>query len=52
MPDQVDTLLLGMDRAEFATLVENAGEPAYRARQLLDAIYRERVDSVEQISTL
>src|SRR5712671_4897458 len=47
-----DTTLLGLDRAEFAALVENAGEPAYRARQLMDAIYRERVESVEQISTL
>src|SRR6202171_83422 len=47
-----DTFLLGLDRAEFAMLVENAGEPAYRARQLMDAIYRERIESVEQISTL
>ncbi len=47
-----DTTLLGLDRAEFAALVENAGEPAYRARQLMDAIYRKRVESVEQISTL
>jgi 23S rRNA (adenine2503-C2)-methyltransferase len=47
-----DTFLLGLDRAEFATLVESAGEPAYRARQLMDAVYRERVESVEQISTL
>jgi 23S rRNA (adenine2503-C2)-methyltransferase len=47
-----DTTLLGLDQAEFAALVENAGEPAYRARQLMDAVYRERVESVEQISTL
>jgi 23S rRNA (adenine2503-C2)-methyltransferase len=47
-----DTLLLGLDRAEFATLVENAGEPAYRAQQLMGAIYRERVEALEQISTL
>jgi 23S rRNA (adenine2503-C2)-methyltransferase len=47
-----DTLLLGLDRAEFATLIENAGEPAYRAQQLMGAIYRERVEALEQISTL
>ena len=47
-----DTFLLGLDRAEFAALVENAGEPAYRARQLMDAVYRDRVESVSQISTL
>jgi 23S rRNA (adenine2503-C2)-methyltransferase len=47
-----DTLLLGLDRAEFAMLVENAGEPAYRVQQFMGAIYRERVESLEQISTL
>lgn len=44
--------LLGLNRAEFAALVENAGEPAYRAQQLLDAIYRQRVESLDEISTL
>ena len=28
------------------------GEPAYRTQQLLDAVYRQRVESVEGISTL
>ena len=44
--------LLGMDRTELAALIESEGEPAYRAQQLLDAAYRQRVDSIEQISTL
>ena len=44
--------LLGLDRDEFATLVEDAGEPAYRAAQIIEAVYRQRVESVEQISTL
>jgi 23S rRNA (adenine2503-C2)-methyltransferase len=44
--------LLGMDRAELASLVDSLGEPAYRASQLLDAVYRQRVDSIENISTL
>src|SRR3954447_13355853 len=44
--------LLGMDRAELTSLVDNLGEPAYRASQLLDAVYRQRVDSIENISTL
>jgi 23S rRNA (adenine2503-C2)-methyltransferase len=47
-----DTFLLGLNRAEFAALVADAGEPAYRARQLMDAIYHERVESLDQISTL
>ena len=44
--------LLGMDRAGLAALVESVGEPAYRAKQLLAAVYRQRVESVEEISTL
>lgn len=44
--------LLGMDRAEIALLVDSMGEPGYRTSQLLDAVYRQRLDSVEQISTL
>jgi 23S rRNA (adenine2503-C2)-methyltransferase len=42
---------LGMDRAEVSSLMDTLGEPAYRAKQLLDAVYRQRVDSMEEIST-
>jgi 23S rRNA (adenine2503-C2)-methyltransferase len=44
--------LLGLDRAELAALVSEAGERAYRARQIAEAVYRQRVESVEEISTL
>jgi len=44
--------LLGLNRAEVAALVDSVGEPAYRAKQLLEAVYRQRVESVEEISTL
>src|SRR3982074_3583581 len=44
--------LLGSDRAELASLVDSMGEPGYRAKQLLEAVYRQRVESVEEISTL
>ncbi len=44
--------LLGLDRGELASLVESIGEPPYRAQQLLDAIYRKRVESIARISTL
>jgi 23S rRNA (adenine2503-C2)-methyltransferase len=46
------TSLLGLELDEIARLVDEAGEPAYRAQQILDAVYRERVESAEQISTL
>ena len=49
-PSQI--ALLGMDRPEFAALIDRVGEPGYRTKQLLEAVYRQRVDSVEQISTL
>jgi 23S rRNA (adenine2503-C2)-methyltransferase len=44
--------LLGLDRGELVSLVESIGEPTYRAQQLLDAIYRKRVESIERVSTL
>jgi len=49
-PSQV--AMLGLDRAELAALVEAEGEPVYRAQQLLEAVYRQRVETLEQISTL
>jgi 23S rRNA (adenine2503-C2)-methyltransferase len=44
--------LLGMDRADLLSLMGSLGEPAYRANQILDAVYRQRVDSTDKISTL
>ena len=51
MPHLAHNLLLGLDRGELASLVEGLGEPAYRAQQLLDGIYRKRLESIERIST-
>ncbi|MGA9041627.1 MAG: 23S rRNA (adenine(2503)-C(2))-methyltransferase RlmN, partial [Terriglobales bacterium] len=44
--------LLGMDRDELAALATEAGQPAYRAKQIVDAVYRQRVESLDEISTL
>ena len=44
--------LLGLSRSELAALMQSSGEPAYRAQQVAEAIYRQRVESVEEISTL
>ncbi|HKI25827.1 MAG TPA: 23S rRNA (adenine(2503)-C(2))-methyltransferase RlmN [Candidatus Sulfotelmatobacter sp.] len=52
MTDVAPLALLGQDRGEIASLVETIGEPGYRVQQVLDAVYRQRVESVEQISTL
>ena len=52
MNDSTEKQLLGFDRSEFAALVENLGEPAYRVRQLMEAVYRQRLTAIEEISTL
>jgi 23S rRNA (adenine2503-C2)-methyltransferase len=44
--------LLGLTNQELTALVETLGEPRFRARQLFDALYRQRVASLDQISTL
>jgi 23S rRNA (adenine2503-C2)-methyltransferase len=52
MGTQTAVTLLGMDAAELAALVSEAGEPSYRAKQIMDAVYRQRVETLEEISTL
>ena len=52
MPTERQRELLGLDIQELTSLVENSGEPSYRARQLFQAIYGERLQSPEEISTL
>jgi 23S rRNA (adenine2503-C2)-methyltransferase len=44
--------LLGLTLPELTDLVRGFGEPDYRAKQLFQAIYRERLGSLDQISTL
>jgi 23S rRNA (adenine2503-C2)-methyltransferase len=51
--DQINhNSLLGLHLPELAALVEEFGQPAYRARQLFEALYRQRVETADQISTL
>jgi 23S rRNA (adenine2503-C2)-methyltransferase len=44
--------LLGMNREELSALVSEAGQPGYRAKQIMDAVYRQRAESLAEISTL
>jgi 23S rRNA (adenine2503-C2)-methyltransferase len=44
--------LLGLSLQELTLLVEEAGQPGFRGRQLFEALYRRRVESAEQVSTL
>jgi 23S rRNA (adenine2503-C2)-methyltransferase len=47
-----DALLLGLNRQEVADLVEKAGQPSYRVQQIMNGVYRERMQSLDQVSTL
>jgi len=44
--------LLGLTSQELTTLALDSGQPAYRGQQIFDAVYRQRVETLEQISTL
>ena len=44
--------LMGMDGEELTALMFEAGEPNYRGKQMVEAIYRQRVEDLAQISTL
>jgi 23S rRNA (adenine2503-C2)-methyltransferase len=44
--------LLGLDFQELANIAQKHGQPEYRARQLFQAIYPQRVQGLDSISTL
>jgi 23S rRNA (adenine2503-C2)-methyltransferase len=44
--------LFGQDSAQLAARMVEAGEPAWRGKQLLEALYRQRVAELDQITTL
>lgn len=53
MPDsKPPTSLLGLTLQELTGLAEDCGQPSYRGRQLFEAIYSQKIELVEQISTL
>src|SRR5262249_41508310 len=52
MPESRQSVLLGADSKELRSIIESFGEPGYRAKQLFEAVYRQRVVSVDEISTL
>jgi 23S rRNA (adenine2503-C2)-methyltransferase len=44
--------LFGLDAASLAAVMVELGEPAWRGRQLAEALYRQRVTALNEISTL
>jgi 23S rRNA (adenine2503-C2)-methyltransferase len=52
MADLRQSTLLGLTLQELTQVAEESGQPAYRGRQLFDALYSQRIQASEQISTL
>jgi 23S rRNA (adenine2503-C2)-methyltransferase len=52
MPQPKKTELLGLNIQQLTALLREYGQPEYRARQLFAALYRQRLESLEEISTL
>ncbi len=44
--------LLGLTLQELTDLAIGAGQPAYRGQQLFDAVYRQKMGQLDQVSTL
>jgi 23S rRNA (adenine2503-C2)-methyltransferase len=52
MPERPQIELLGLDLQELTAIAVETGQPAYRGRQLFEALYRQRVEALDQITTL
>jgi 23S rRNA (adenine2503-C2)-methyltransferase len=52
MPSQPFNSLLGLTLQELTDLALGSGQPAYRGEQLFDAVYRQKIDRLDQVSTL
>src|ERR1035437_150663 len=48
----VRQLLFGLDRAALTTRMTDFGEPGWRGNLLIEAIYRQRVTAISEITTL
>jgi 23S rRNA (adenine2503-C2)-methyltransferase len=44
--------LLGLTIEQLTALMESLGEPGFRARQVYDALYRQRLAELDEVSTL
>jgi 23S rRNA (adenine2503-C2)-methyltransferase len=44
--------LLGLNLEELTALAVESGQPSYRGQQLFDAVYRQRLERLDRVSTL
>jgi len=49
---KIGKTLFGQTQPELAALMALMGEPKYRAAQVMDALYRQRIESLEGMTTL
>jgi 23S rRNA (adenine2503-C2)-methyltransferase len=52
MLSQTSNSLLGLSLQELTNLALRSGQPAYRGQQVFDAVYRQKIDRLDQVSTL
>jgi 23S rRNA (adenine2503-C2)-methyltransferase len=52
MPELLQDGLLGLDYQELSGIAQKHGQPEYRARQLFDALYCQRLAGLDSVSTL
>ena len=52
MNEPQHTELLGLSYQQLSELIENCGQAPYRARQLLDGLYRQRWSALDQFTVL
>jgi 23S rRNA (adenine2503-C2)-methyltransferase len=52
MPELLPDGLFGLDYQELSEIAQKHGQPEYRARQLFDALYPQRLAGLDSISTL
>jgi 23S rRNA (adenine2503-C2)-methyltransferase len=50
--EEEQKVFFGLSLRELTDFVEEAGQPSYRGRQLFEALYRQRLGTADQISTL
>ena len=52
MENPANNSLFGLTLQELTDLAIASGQPAYRGQQLFDAVYRQKIDRLDQVSTL
>jgi len=52
MPNPASNSLLGLTLQELTNLALGTGQPAYRGQQLFDAVYRQKIERLDHVSTL